>query len=108
MAKIVLMNFDEEQGLRLAAFLRMERHEVVCALPKQTYLGWLHGQDDDADLVILDASYREKAFRQILEDIAARRARNGPRPMILCISRQYRGPQFQLDIERKGARLVYV
>lgn len=108
MGKIVLMNFDEEQGLRLATFLRMERHEVVCALPNQTYLGWLHGQDDDADLAILDVSCHENCFRQILDEIAARRARKGPRPMIICISRQYRGAQFELDIERKGARLVYV
>jgi hypothetical protein len=108
MAQILLMNFDEEPTLRLAAFLRAETHEVLIALPTQSYFGWVRGHGEDADLVIIDVSHREKFFWPLLEDISIYRSEQGENPVVLCISRIYRGPRFELDIERKGARLLYV
>jgi hypothetical protein len=108
MANILLVNFDEERALRLAAFLRTERYEVRINLEAEKFPQMLKRHVCEIDLVILDASHREKYVRYLLTEIASYRARNGPRPMVLCISRVYRGPRFQLDLERKGARLVYV
>jgi hypothetical protein len=108
MAKIVLINFTEPLLTRLIAVLRIERHEVLGALPGQSYARWVRRQPEGADLAILDVSCRDKFFGPALDELVVYRAQHGPRPMILCISRVYRGPQFELDIENKGARLIYV
>jgi DNA-binding response OmpR family regulator len=107
MPRILLVNFDEEQARRMAAFLRTERQQV-CVAPATENVSQTVRRICGIDLVILDASHREKYARDLLNGIASYRARNGPRPMVLCISRVYRGPRFQLDVERKGARLIYV
>jgi len=62
----------------------------------------------EIDLVIVDASYSEKYALDLLTEMASYRKRNGPCPAALCISRVYRGPRFELEVERKGARLLYV
>lgn len=108
MATILLLNFSEDLGARLKAFLRLERHDVWTAVPSQTYASWLRGRENGADLVIMDVSRREKYFWQVLEEIVAYRAQHGHHPNILCVSRVDRGAQFDLDLEKKGARLIYV
>ncbi len=108
MAKILLVNFDEERATRLAGFLRTERYEVCINSETEKFSQMLKWHVCGIDLVILDASHREKYVRDLLTEIASYRARNGARPMVLCISRVYRGPRFRLDLERKGARFLYV
>lgn len=108
MATILLMNFYEENGRRLAAFLRAEHHEVRMFVSNQQLPKWLQHQGDTIDLIIIDASQNERAGSSLLAGIVLYRAQYGPSPTVLCVSRVYRGPQFQLDLEKKGARLVYV
>ena len=108
MAKILLVNFDDRSGPRLAAFLRAERAEVGVASEREPFARMLKRKGAPIDLIILDASRQEKHLCKVLNEIAAYQVRNGPRPMVLCISRVYRGPRFELDLERKGARLLYV
>jgi DNA-binding response OmpR family regulator len=108
MAKILLVNFDVELGTRLSAFLRAERHELCAVLECGHFAEMLKRCPVPIDLVILDVSLGEKYVRDLLSEISSYRVRNGPRPAILCISRVYRGPHFALDLERKGARLLYV
>jgi len=107
MAKILLVNFEIGQGLRLATFLRVERHDVRVA---ESSVASLRGPQrvTDFDLVIVDASLREQSVRDLVTEIATQRASSGPRPMVLCICRCYRGARFELDLERRGARVVYV
>jgi hypothetical protein len=107
MAKILLVNFEEEQAARLAAFLHIERHEI-CSEDSSLALGQFIRHIAEFDLVIVDASHREQFVRDVVSGIATQRERNGPRPGVLCICRTYRGPRFELDLERKGARVVYV
>jgi len=106
MATILLANFDEEFRDRLGAFLRIERH-IVFVAPESESLPPLLRQSA-VDLLIVDVSRREKYACDLLADVGAHRALNGPRPAVLCISRVYRGPRFALDLERKGVRLIYV
>jgi DNA-binding NtrC family response regulator len=107
MATILLVNFAGEQGARLAAFLRNERHEVSVAYGNPQFSEMIR-QYGTTDLVILDVSFREGSTRNLLGQIVSHRVQAGPRPMLLCVSRVYRGPQFELELERKGARLVYI
>jgi len=108
MAKILLANFDEEAGVRLTAFLRSEHHEVCLALENESFPQMLGRCGSVSDLLVLDVSRHERYARDLLAQISAHRVQYGPRPMLLCISRAYRGAQFELDLERKGARVVYV
>lgn len=107
MDKVLLVNFEKVQAARLAAFLRIERHEVHIAEPVESTRQTLRGVAT-FDLVIVDASHREQYVRDITASIGAYRARNGPRPAVLCVCRSYRGPRFELDLEKKGARVIYV
>jgi DNA-binding response OmpR family regulator len=108
MAKILLANFEEEAGVRLSVFLRNEHHEVCLAFENDSFSQMLRRCGPATDLLILDVSRREKYTRDLLAQITSHRVQYGPRPMLLCISRAYRGAQFELDLERKGARVVYV
>jgi|HubBroStandDraft_1064217.scaffolds.fasta_scaffold1238499_2 DNA-binding response OmpR family regulator len=108
MAKILLANFDEEAGVRLTAFFRNERYEVRPAFEDESLSQMLRRCGPATDLLILDVSRREKYARDLLAQITAYRLQHGPRPMLLCVLRAYRGAQFELDLERKGARVVYV
>jgi hypothetical protein len=108
MAKILLANFDEEAGARLTAFLRNEHHEIGLSFENESFFQILRRCGAVNDLLILDVSRREKYARDLLAQISSHRLQYGPRPMVLCISRSYRGAQFELDLERQGARVVYV
>ena len=108
MAQILLANFDEEEGVRLTAVLRNEHHEVRLALENESFLQMLRRCGLTTDLLILDVSRRERYARDLLTQVTSHRIQHGPRPMLLCISRAYRGAQYELDLERKGARVVYV
>lgn len=108
MAKILLANFDEEAGVRLTVFLRNEHHEVRLAFENESFSQMLQRCGPAIDLLILDVSRRERYASGLLAQIASHRIQYGPRPMLLCISRAYRGAQFELDLEQKGARVVYV
>jgi DNA-binding response OmpR family regulator len=108
MAKILLANFDEEAGARLTAVLRNERHEAQLARENESFSQMMQRRDLKPDLLILDMSRRERYARDLLAEVSSHRIQYGPRPMLLCISRAYRGAQFELDLERKGARVVYV
>ncbi len=107
MALILLTNFDEPSAHRLADLLTRRGHRVnKCS----TFDGvqFLEASDHDLDLIILDVSHDDRETQNQLAEIRHYRAQHGPRPMLLCVSRLYRGARFQLDLESKGARVVYV
>jgi hypothetical protein len=57
---------------------------------------------------VLDMSRNTKEDWAILSRLSKFRLLHAPGPMILCIATIYRGPDMELKVERKGARLVYV
>jgi hypothetical protein len=46
--------------------------------------------------------------RDLVNEVSDIRAQHSLRPMLLCVSGNYRGPKFELELERKGARVVHV
>jgi DNA-binding response OmpR family regulator len=108
MARILLANFDEEAGARLTAVLRNERHEAQLARENESFSQMMQRHGFTPDLLILDVSRHERYARDLIDQVSSHRIQYGPRPMVLCLSRAYRGAQFELGLEQKGARVVYV
>jgi DNA-binding response OmpR family regulator len=107
-ARVVLANFDAETAAQLIQLLQRNRHSAT-QLPTAAFDldGSTIGQVS-CDLIILDVSCDDCATRAVLTEILRRRAESGLRPMLLCVTRAYRGPRYECDLERKGARLAYV
>jgi len=105
MARILLIKFEEATAQRLAAVFEVRRHRV------RTYDGpfapYESLEAEGQDLIVLDVSADDADVTKCLTELQRYRAAHGPRPMILCASRVYRGPRFELDLEKRGARLVY-
>jgi hypothetical protein len=59
-------------------------------------------------LIVLDASENDRVVHDQLAEIRRYRAQHGHRPTVLCVSRVYRGPLVELELERRGARVIYV
>jgi len=60
-----------------------------------------------ADLAIVDVSIDDQQMREVLEVIRRAKMQQHLKPALLCISRVNRGPHFQYQIERMGARFAY-
>jgi hypothetical protein len=106
--RILLVNFGEASEGRLTEILRQKGYRVstyACEEPLAEHLSKL---SDDIDLIVLDASGNDRVVHDQLGEIRLYRAQHGHRPTVLCVSRIYRGPQIELELERKGARVVYV
>jgi hypothetical protein len=103
MAGILLVSFPMATATRLSSFFRDLGHSVAiepAQFPRPEALC-------NFDLVILDVTKNHVDLWQRLATAERYRIEHGPRPMILCRSLIYRGPRFELDIEQKGARLIY-
>lgn len=108
MAQILLVKINEFEARRLTEFLIVRGHRVTVFEPTQSLVRLLGELGQNLDLVILDVSLQGPEAGRYLEELKLYRAAHGPRPMILCVSHVYRGPRFELDLERQGARVVYV
>jgi DNA-binding response OmpR family regulator len=103
-----LVKFDQVTGERLAEFLGYRGYRAAIHSGDQPLLQILQKHPRGFDLVILDVSCDDAVTRKHIAAVRARREQYGLRPMLLCVSRVYRGPRFELELEREGARVVYV
>lgn len=106
--QLLLVRFDNASEGRLTELLRQRGYRVSAYSREESLLECLSRFGREIDLVILDVSGNDPEVRNYLAEIVRYRAQHGHRPMVLCVSRVYRGPQFELELERKGARVVYV
>src|SRR5690349_2171924 len=106
--RILLVNFDEASEGRLTEILRQRGHRVSTYTSEEPLAEHLSKPRGDVDLIVLDASGNDRVVHDQLDEIRQYRAQHGHRPTVLCVSRVYRGPQVELELERKGARVVYV
>jgi len=105
-AEILLVKFDQVTEGRLAELFGCRGHHAITHSGDQPLSQVLRRRG--FDLVILDVSCDYSITRKHVAAVRARREQHGLRPMLLCVSRVYRGPQFELELEREGARVVYV
>jgi DNA-binding response OmpR family regulator len=106
--RILLVNFDETSEGRLTEILRQKGHRVSAYACEESLAQHLLQLRNDVDLIVLDASGNDRALHDQLAEIRRYRAQHGHRPTVLYVSRVYRGPQVELELERKGARVIYV
>lgn len=108
MAAILLLGFDEDLQDALVTSMRVRRHQVFALDEAGDIVDELERQRNALELVIMDMSFPSENHRRALEEVERWRAEHENRPTLLCVSTIYRGPQFEIDIERKGARVIYV
>ena len=68
----------------------------------------LKNRNEEFDVLILDLSANRPDDWQTLDQICRLTATKMPPQMILCFSTVFRGARMKLEVERRGARLVYV
>jgi DNA-binding response OmpR family regulator len=105
MATILLLNFDEEHEARLAAVLRGRGHRVRVADNSQTLP--FATQEHRIDLMIVDVTQAKNDSWTELSRLCSLCGGNGLPILILCYSKIYRGPYFELKVEKLGARFVH-
>jgi DNA-binding response OmpR family regulator len=107
MPRILLIEPNKEQAARIAAVLRLHRYDVD-RCNRLGAVGTPTKSLSACDLVILDVTARDRETLSALAAIRNYRIEHGPAPMLLCISKVHHGPRFELELEQKGARLLYV
>ena len=107
MAQVLLLDPDEAHARMLAADLKRYGHFVAICTEAQVALSDMKRQTAEIDVVIVDLSSDRIEAWDALDEILRLNWENAVPPMILCVSRVYRGPRMKLAVERRGARLVY-
>lgn len=107
MAQILFFDPHEEDAMELARRLKAKHHTVTSCTKAKELIQHLKCHAASFDVVILDVSAQTLDL-QILNGVNCMVLKAGQAPAVVCVSRVYKGPQMQLQIERKGARLVYV
>jgi hypothetical protein len=107
-ARILLAGFGTEAAASLATLLEARRHTVeVCGGIAQS-CRLIEQANTAIDLIILEVSlYRTPSFMLAIKSIKSHLGCFSL-PIVLCVSTIFRGAQFEIELERQGARLVYL
>ena len=108
MARILIGGFDQPTATQLATQLRAGRHDVrICEAIGECDRHIIeHGAA--IDLVVVDGTASPGLVEKCFKSIADLYSGRGRKAMLLCVSRVYHGPRFEIDLENEGARLVYI
>lgn len=101
------MDLDEEMANRLAEAFYGRRDEVEACDQSSVLTRRLQAKPS-VDLVVLDVTLNDARAWNRLAELCKFRKEHGPAPAAICISRAHHGARFELEVERKGTRLVYV
>lgn len=107
MATILLIGSDQTDQESLASKLRTRGHVVMiadnCRLPSTDWDTRL----SSVEIAVFDVTQLNDDCKHQLRKICQQHKQDGFPVPVLCYSRIYRGPRFELEIERLGARFVY-
>lgn len=104
MANILISGFEPDAAAQLDHLLRARRHCV------QIIAGDLEPRSNryqDVDLMILGVS-GAGILTEISDYLMSHKESGAVPPSLLCVARVYQGPRLELEVEKKGARLVYL
>jgi hypothetical protein len=108
MAHILIGGFDASTAAQLASQLQAGRHDVRICEAIHDCGRHIADSGTAIDLVVVDGTASPGLVEKCFKGIADLYAGRGRRAMLLCVSRVYHGPRFEIDLENEGARLVYV
>lgn len=106
MARVLLAGFDKDMANELALLFARLKHQIVilpATVAQYECLG-----SGEVDMIVLEVSIENRLVKSVLAAKDKSEQHSHGTPILLCVSRVYRGPRFELDLERKGGRLVYV
>lgn len=107
MAQILLISSNEVERTKLAAALRHRGH-IVCLADHCGTADFRSGIGPQRiEIVVCDVAVLNEAGWRELRALAELLRHDPAGIRMLCYCRIYRGPRFQLDVERLGARFVY-
>jgi DNA-binding response OmpR family regulator len=107
-AKILLSKFDDEWTQSLVELFQREHHQVAICSSGQSVLNTLERTKEPYELLVVDVSADHENAMKLVKQIKRFRFQCGNRLKVLCVSRVYRDPRFEFELEKEGARLVYV
>ena len=102
MARILLVDSDEGHAKTVVSALESQRHKLTVHACRQEALSNL----TQFAVIILDFANRPEDWK-FLDRVYQMTIACVPKPGILCLARNNLGPGVRLQVERKGARLVY-
>jgi ActR/RegA family two-component response regulator len=106
MLKLLLIDDDGDHAEQLGRELAQRRLAVIRAADCGEAVTTLRNREHICDIVILTMTGRSRAWLAALHDLqrAGQEAGFLEVPLFLCTSRQQFGVDFQLQVERMGAR----
>jgi DNA-binding response OmpR family regulator len=106
MPRVLLVDNDRDHAEQLGRELAERRLTVIRTGDSGAAIAQLRSREHLCDLVILCMAGRSRPWLEVLRDLQQASHQAGLRevPLFLCASRQQFGVDFQLQIERMGAR----
>jgi DNA-binding response OmpR family regulator len=106
MNRVLLIDEDVTHAEELARRLAERSLTVIHAADSGAAIAQLRNREYLCDLVILCIAHRSRPWLEVLRDLqhASRQAGFREVPLFLCVSRLQLGIDFQLQVERMGAR----
>jgi hypothetical protein len=108
MARILISSQDVKFSESLAQSLRTHRHEVSVRQISPGDLREIERHTNSYDILVLDVTGLDHGATRKLIVAGSECSLPGTMPIVLCISRIYKGARFEFDLERQGSRLIYV
>lgn len=107
MARILVYYPDECHARSLVAELKPRRFYLEAFHDSEELLVRLKQRGSEFDILILGMTNDGQRELQLLDACCEEKMDSAPNLNILCVSRIYHGPHLRLEVERRGARLVY-
>jgi ActR/RegA family two-component response regulator len=108
MARLLLIDFDEQFSSTLASAMKQHRHLITVCATSRRAIEAINLDGGNFEVVLLDLSLDRREDWEILDHLCKRIAGKTIAPAILCFSRIYRGVRMRLEARRRGARFIYV
>ena len=106
MARLLLFDPDERHAKTVVSALESQSHKLtVCASRRET-LGHIKTKLAKFKVIILDFSNRPDDW-EFLDRVCRLTITCVPKPGLLCLARTNWGPHVRLQVERKGAKILY-
>jgi DNA-binding NtrC family response regulator len=106
MARILLFDPDENHAKTVVSALESTGHKLTLCRGREEAFNQFSARLAEFNVIILDFSNRPEDW-DLLNKLHGLTVKCVPKPGILCLARSNWGSGVKLQVERKGARLLY-